>query len=170
MKTIKHSVAVSLATALTALSVTPAAFAFGGFHGADIPEEARTEMKECHESVLAKYGIEVPAKVEGETTGRRYGRRHFWGATSNLTEEQRTAMKEEKKACKTSVAEKYNLELPDRSEYKGRRGFGHRGYRGHRGGGFFGAGMQDLSEEDRSTLESLMQQIRDLMQKYQPSN
>jgi hypothetical protein len=167
MKSVKHSIAVSLATALTTLSVAPAAFAFGGFQGADIPEEAHVEMKACHDSVLANYGIEVPTETDAETTGRRFGRRgHFNGATSNLTVEQRAAIKEEEKACTTDVAAKYNLEMPDRSAFKGRNG--RRGHRGFRGG--FGEGMQDLSDADRNTIESLMQQIRDLMQKYQTSN
>lgn len=159
MKKINKATAVSALTALSALSFSPAAFAFGGLHGADVPEEARTEMKACHDSVLENYGIEMPAEVEGEIVGRRHGRRgHFREATSDLTEEQRTAIKEEHQACKTDIAAKYNLEMPDRSE-KG-RGFGRHG---KRGGGFFGGAMQDLSEEDRA---SLMEAIQALIAQY----
>lgn len=155
MKHLRTMLTAPVAAALMVIFVYPstASAGFGGFHGVDIPKEARAELKACQESALSNYGIEAPE----ETDGRHFGRRHFWGS-SDLTSEQRQAMMEEKKACKETIAKKYNLELPDRSA----RSFGRRGF----GGGTF-QGVQSLPEDQRT---SLLEEIRSLIDRYLNQN
>ncbi|PIR53309.1 hypothetical protein COU76_01815 [Candidatus Peregrinibacteria bacterium CG10_big_fil_rev_8_21_14_0_10_49_10] len=156
MKISKPAVALSLLSVLTFVAIAPAAFAFGGLRGSDVPTEAKEALQACRTSAFEKYGLDVP---EAPASGFRFrGPRKEFADT--LTQEQRRALKEEMQGCRTSVLEQYNIEIPERPMDMP---FGKHGSRGLRGGMGFGNGLQNLSDEDRA---SFMQEMQALMEKY----